>query len=45
MKYEKVPNSIYEEYPDVYTYADEYIIEDELIRKEQKQTSSASSTK
>lgn len=34
MKYEKVPNSIYEEYPDVYTYADEYIIEDELIRKE-----------
>ena len=34
MKYEKVPNSIYEEYSDAYTYADEYIIEDELIRKE-----------
>jgi len=34
MKYEKVPNSIYEEYLDAYTYADEYIIEDELIRKE-----------
>lgn len=32
MKYEKVPNSIYEEYPDAYD--SQYIIEDELIRKE-----------
>ena len=32
MKYEKVPNSIYEEYPDAYD--SQYIIEDELIRRE-----------
>ncbi|MBR4286054.1 MAG: hypothetical protein IKT36_08255 [Methanocorpusculum sp.] len=32
MKYEKVPDSIYEEYPDAYD--SQYIIEDELIRKE-----------
>ena len=34
MKYEKVPDSIYEEYPDVYAYGEEYLIEDELFRKE-----------
>ena len=32
MKYEKVPDSIYEEYPDAYD--SQYIIEDELIRRE-----------
>ena len=32
MKYEKVPDSIYEEYLDAYD--SQYIIEDELIRKE-----------
>ena len=32
MKYEKVPNSIYKEYPDAYD--SQYIIEDELIRRE-----------
>jgi len=32
MKYEKIPDSIYEEYPDA--YADEYRIEDELMRLE-----------
>ena len=32
MKYEKVPDSIYEEYLDAYD--SQYIIEDELIRRE-----------
>lgn len=32
MKYEKVPDSIYEEYQDAYD--SQYIIEDELIRRE-----------
>ena len=34
MKYEKVPDSIYEEYPDVYAYGEDYLALDELFRKE-----------
>ena len=34
MKYKKIPESIYEEYPDVYAFGDEYAIEDELFCRE-----------
>lgn len=34
MKYKKTPASIYEEYPDIYAYGDEYLIEDELFTRE-----------
>ena len=41
MKYEKIPSSIYEEYPDVYAFGDEYAVEDELFCRETEAALSA----